>query len=163
MDPVGGDEERKIERPHGRGRGRRDEEDGRKTGGRGGRKGGREEAAGKGGRDGEREGDASRPASEPTRHTPVSANSTLLDATQNQTAELISLNQTPSANRIIIMNSRLFLVLRSAARVPRTSAGRTVVRHLRPCFVLALCFFIYCREGFAEKREGLKALKKIQP
>ena len=35
------------------------------------------------------------------------------------------------------MNSRLFLVLRSAARVPRTSAGRTVVRHLRPCFVLA--------------------------
>ncbi len=46
--PIG-DEERKIERPHGRGRGnRRDEEDGRKTGGRGGRKGGREEAAGKG-------------------------------------------------------------------------------------------------------------------
>ena len=42
----------------------------------------------------------------------------------NQTAELaelISLNQTPSANSIIIMNSRLFLVLRAlprACRVP---------------------------------------------
>jgi hypothetical protein len=60
-------------------------------------------------------------------------------------AELIFLNQIPSANSIIIMNSRLFLVLRAlprACRVPLLVArGRTPVTFPPrvPLAVFAFC------------------------